>query len=266
NELTRSVAVVGSRSATTYGTAVSADLAAGLSKAGFCVVSGAAHGIDQAAHRGALGGGGDRVATLAVLACGPDRAYPAVHKSLLDHIASVGAVVSEAPPGSAPTKLRFLSRNRIIAGLCRGTVIVEAAVRSGALNTANWTQGLHRPLMGVPGPVTSAPSQGVHELLRSGAATLVTHDADVLEVVSPAGEHVTSPARAEPLRTDDLTLRQRQVLDATPVVRGAAADSIARVAGIGLVEVRAALTRLNAVGLVEFAESGWRLAGGARSA
>src|SRR4029078_13034542 len=123
--------------------------------------------IDQAAHRGALAGG---VSTVAVLACGVDRAYPAAHQRLLDHLADRGAVVSELAPGCAPTRLRFLARNRVIAALTRGTVVVEAAVRSGALNTANWANRLHRTVMGVPGPVTSAPSQGVHQLIRTGAA------------------------------------------------------------------------------------------------
>ena len=165
------VAVVGARSATTYGTDVAAELGAGLARAGATVVSGAAFGIDQAAHRGALAGDGP---TVAVLACGADRAYPAAHQRLLDHLGEHCAIVSEVAPGRAPMRVRFLSRNRIIAALSRGTVVVEAAVRSGALNTASWTSRLNRPLMGVPGPVTSAPSEGVHQLIRSGAATLVT--------------------------------------------------------------------------------------------
>ncbi len=191
-DMTESVAVVGSRSATSYGADVAAELAAVTARAGLCVVSGAAFGIDQAAHRGALAVRGRSVA---VLACGVDRAYPAAHKSLLDHLATEGAVVSELPPGCAPTRLRFLSRNRLIAALTRGTVVVEAAIRSGALNTANWATKLHRPLMGVPGPVTSAPSQGVHQLIRTGAATLVTTGAEVLELVGVAGDHLVEPPR-----------------------------------------------------------------------
>ena len=124
----RAVAVVGSRSATTYGTAVAGDVAACLGGSGVTVVSGAAFGIDQAAHRGALA---VRGATVAVLACGVDRAYPAAHKGLLDYVSELGAVVSELPPGCAPTRVRFLSRNRLIAAMTRGTVVVEAAVRSG---------------------------------------------------------------------------------------------------------------------------------------
>ena len=195
------VAVVGSRSATTYGTDVAAELAAGLARAGSAVVSGAAFGIDQAAHRGALAGDGP---TVAVLACGVDRAYPAAHQRLLDHLAEHGAVVSELAPGCAPTRLRFLARNRIIAALSRGTVVVEAAVRSGALNTASWTARLNRPLMGVPGPVTSAPSEGVHQLIRSGAATLVTRADDVLELTGQMGEHLAEEARAPVSARDGL--------------------------------------------------------------
>lgn len=250
------VAIVGSRSATTYGVQAAADIAADIASSDVAVISGAAFGIDQAAHRGALGARG---CTVAVLACGADRSYPTAHQGLIRHIAEVGAVVSEVAPGCAPTKLRFLSRNRLIAALARGTVVVEAALRSGALNTANWSNGLNRALMGVPGPITSAQSQGVHELLRSGATSLVTSGADVLEVVGAAGDHVQPFARGEERASDRLTLRQRQVLDAVPVAHGVAADSIARTAGIGLVEVRSALARLASLGLAEFTESGWRL-------
>ncbi|MEZ5092195.1 DNA-processing protein DprA [Nocardioides sp.] len=259
--LARSVAVVGSRSATTYGTHVAGEIAAGLARDGQVVVSGAAFGIDQAAHRGALGGGG---ATVAVLACGVDRAYPAAHRALLDHLAEHAAVVAETPPGCAPMQLRFLSRNRLIAALTGGTVVVEAAVRSGALNTANWAARLHRPVMGVPGPVTSAPSEGVHELVRSGAATLVTRAADVLELVGPAGEHLVEARRAPSTARDRLPRRDRQVLDAVPVRQAAATDAIARTAGLGLVEVRSTLERLAARTLVVGSPQGWRLAPDAR--
>jgi DNA processing protein len=251
------VAVVGSRSATTYGTDVAAELAAGLVRAGSAVVSGAAYGIDQAAHRGALAGGGP---TVAVLACGVDRAYPAAHQRLLDHLADCGAVVSELAPGCAPTRLRFLARNRVIAALTRGTVVVEAAIRSGALNTASWALRLNRPLMGVPGPVSSAPSEGVHELIRSGAATLVTRADDVLELTGAMGEHVSEPIRAPTTLRDRLTRAQQQVLEAVPLVNPAPPDSIARTAGLGVVRVRSALDELARSGLVEQLPTGWRLA------
>lgn len=259
--LADSVAVVGSRSATTYGVDVAGELAAGLGANGTCVVSGAAFGIDQAAHRGALASRGP---TVAVLACGVDRIYPAAHKNLLDYIADVGAIVSEVAPGCSPTRLRFLSRNRLIAALTRGTVVVEAALRSGALNTANWADRLHRPLMGVPGPVTSAPSEGVHQLIRTGAASLVTTGHEVLEMVGAAGSHLVTPARGETRPRDRLTLKQQQVLDAVPVSAGAAVDSVARTAGLGLVEVRSALTKLHRLDLVERSGAGWRLSAQAR--
>ena len=250
------VAVVGSRSATTYGLRVAEEIGATAARAGAAVVSGAAFGIDQAAHRGALAVEGP---TVAVLASGADRAYPVAHRALIDHIATVGAVVSEAPPGSAPTRIRFLARNRLIAALGTGTVIVEAAVRSGALNTANWSERLNRVLMGVPGPVTSAQSQGVHQLLRSGAAALVTGGSDVLELVGVAGHHLREDARAPTRARDRLTGRERQVLDGVPVLAPAAADSIARTAGIGLIEVRGTLGRLAERGLVTPTRGGWRL-------
>ena len=145
HELESSVAVVGSRSATSYGADLAASIGAELARADQTVVSGAAFGIDQAAHRGSLAMGGP---TVAVLACGVDRAYPLAHKALLDHLAATGAVVSELAPGCAPTRLRFLSRNRLIAALTGGTVVVEAALRSGALNTANWAGRLNRPAHG----------------------------------------------------------------------------------------------------------------------
>lgn len=258
-ELTTGVAMVGSRSATTYGAAVAGDIAAAVARAGLPVISGAAFGIDQAAHRGAIAAGGT---TAAVLACGVDRPYPTAHRRLLDHIGETGVIVSEAPPGCAPTRVRFLSRNRLIAALAAGTVVVEAAIRSGALNTANWTGQLNRPLMGVPGPVSSAPSQGVHQCIRSGAAVLVTSGADVLELVGAAGEHLVEVPREPPRAWDRLSLRDQQVLDAVPVAQWAPAHSVARSAGIAVLEVMSALTRLSGAGLVTRSPAGWRLAGG----
>jgi len=257
DELPSPVAVVGSRSATTYGATVTAEIAAGLARAGCTVVSGAAFGIDQAAHRGALAGGGP---TVAVLACGVDRAYPRAHEALLDHLGQHGAVVSELAPGRAPMRARFLARNRVIAAMSGGTVVVEAAVRSGALNTAGWSLRLNRPLMGVPGPVTSASSEGVHELIRSGAATLVTRAGDVLELTGSIGEHLPEPPRAPATARDRLTPTQRRVLEAVPLRRPAASDSIARTAGLGVVPVRSALDGLFRRGMVEQLPTGWRLA------
>ncbi|MGB0099326.1 MAG: DNA-processing protein DprA [Nocardioides sp.] len=257
DQLASSVAVVGSRSATTYGADLAADLAAEVARSGRPVVSGGAYGIDQAAHRGALVGGGP---TVAVLACGADRIYPVGHRQLIEHIADTGAVVAETPPGGAPMKIRFLARNRLIATLATGTVVVEAAARSGALNTANWAGRLNRAVMGVPGPVTSAPSEGVHHLIRSGAATLVTSGEEVLEEIAPAGAHLAPEPRGPEHPRDRLEHHQLRVLDAVPLVTGAGVGSIARTAGLAELEVRGTLLDLEGLGMVQEGRDGWRLA------
>ena len=261
DRLTDSTAIVGSRTSTTYGEHVAGEIAAGVARAGHCVVSGAAFGIDQAAHRGALALDQPSVA---VLACGVDRAYPAAHRSLLEHMAQVGAVVSEVPLGCAPLRVRFLARNRLIAGLTRGTVLVEAAIRSGALNTAGWAESLSRPVMGVPGAVTSAQSQGVHDRIRRGAASLVTGPHDVLEVVGGMGDHQQEPPREPERPRDRLTRRHHRVLEAVPVHHPAPLASIAATAGVGLLEVQTALTYLAGRGFVDRTGTGWRLAEAAR--
>ncbi len=262
DRLAGSVAIVGSRSATSYGEEVASGIAAGLGYADVPVVSGGAFGIDVAAHRGADSAGG---ITVAVLACGADRVYPEAHRSALDYLGREHAVVSEAPLGAAPHRIRFLARNRLIAGLSVGTVVVEAAVRSGALSTANWAQRLHRVVMGVPGPVTSATSEGVHQLIRAGGATLVTQGQDVLELVGRPGEHLVPVPRGPEQPRDALTVKQRQVLDAVPVGAGVASDSIARVAGLGIIEVRSVLDKLQQVALVERDGAGWRITEEARA-
>jgi DNA processing protein len=256
DELADSTAIVGSRTSTTYGEHVAREVAAGVARAGHCVVSGAAFGIDQAAHRGALALDEPSVA---VLACGVDRPYPTAHRSLIEHMAQVGAVVSELPLGCAPLKVRFLARNRLIAGLTRGTVVVEAAIRSGALNTAGWAESLSRPVMGVPGPVTSAQSQGVHHLVRRGAASLVTGPDDVLEVIGGIGDHLLEPPREAERPRDRLTRRHHRVLEAVPVHQPAALASIAATAGVALLEVQTALTYLASRGFVVDTGNGWRL-------
>lgn len=250
------IAIVGSRSATTYGAQVAGDIAGACVRAEMCVVSGAAFGIDMAAHRGALAAGGT---TVAVLACGVDRAYPVAHKSLLDHLAATSAVISEAAPGCSPTRIRFLSRNRIIAALASGTVVVEAAIRSGALNTANWAERLGRHVMGVPGPVTSAASGGVHHLVRQGAATLVTGGPDVLELVGAAGEHLLTEPRAPQRPRDRLDDVHRLILEAVPVRHPVGSDAIARTAALGIRQTRRGLERLAGLTLVREVPGGWTL-------
>jgi DNA processing protein len=173
---TTSVAIIGSRAATAYGTHVAAEIASALAARGWAITSGAAYGIDAAAHRGALAAEGT---TIAVLACGPDYAYPRDHGGLLDAIATHGAVVSESPPGALPSRERFLQRNRIIAAMACGAVVVEAASRSGTMATARHVIDLGRSLMAVSGPVTSAVSAGCHELIRDRRAACVTSAGDI---------------------------------------------------------------------------------------
>jgi DNA processing protein len=181
----KSLAIVGARAATAYGTHVATEIAADLASRGWAIVSGAAYGIDAAAHVGALAVHG---VTIAVLASGPDIPYPREHRSLLADITAHGAVISEYPPGSRPTRLRFLARNRIIAALGCATIVVEAAPSSGSMNTARYATQLARPLMAVPGPVTSALSAGCHELISRHDAACVTSAADILAHVSQTPE------------------------------------------------------------------------------
>ena len=190
----------------------------------------------------------------------PTGSIPRPTEQLIDHIAAEGAVVSETVPGGAPMRVRFLSRNRIIAAMSVGTVVVEAALRSGALNTANWAGRLNRSVMGVPGPVSSASSAGVHQLVRTGAATLVTSGEEVLELLGAAGEHVLDVPRGKDRPRDGLSHHQRQVLDAVPVARGAPSISVARVLGLEVDAVHTTLLGLEVRGMVEVDEDGWRLA------
>jgi len=212
----RSVAVVGARSCTAYGERTASEFAAHIAGAGHPVVSGGAYGIDAAAHRGALAAGG---VTVAVLACGVDVAYPSAHTALFERIAELGAIVSEATPGAHPTKPAFLIRNRLIAALAYGTVVVEARLRSGSISTYAHARTLRRSLMAVPGPVDSAESAGAHVLLQDDAQ-LVTSGVDVLRLIAPLGEvDAVEPWR---LRTewDALATLEQQVHEALPA-RGA---------------------------------------------
>jgi DNA processing protein len=249
------VAVVGARAATSYGAHVAAELGSGLADRGCTVVSGAAIGIDGAAHRGALGVEGP---TVAVLACGIDRAYPASHQLLLERIAASGLVVSEYPPGGVPGRHRFLVRNRLIAGLAAGTVVVEAGLRSGAQRTASDALALGRPVMAVPGPVTSAMSVGCHRLIRDGAL-LVTRSDEVLEAVAPIGMHLAEPAPREAGRpTDGLDAAAALVHDALPARVARDTRWLALESGVPIGAVRVALVALERRGLVEHREGRWR--------
>jgi len=246
--VSRSVAVVGSRACTAYGEQVASTIAAGVAERGFAVVSGAAFGIDAVAHRAALAVGG---MTVAFLACGVDRVYPSAHANLLRTITEEGLVVSESPLGGAPTRWRFLERNRLIAAAASATVVVEAAWRSGALSTATRAAGLGRPLGAVPGPVTSAASAGCHRLIRDLAATCVTDADEVAELAGRIGE-VDVPQPVVPARPHDgLDGDDLRVWEALPIRAARPPASIASVAGLAPRQVLGALGRLSLRGLAD---------------
>jgi DNA processing protein len=255
----RSVAVVGSRASTAYGEHVAGELGYQLGERGWTVVSGGAFGIDAAAHRGALAA---EAPTLAVLACGVDRPYPAAHGALFSRIAETGLLVSEWPPGCAPLRHRFLVRNRLIAALTRGTVVVEAAARSGAQATAKRAHRLGRQVMVVPGPVTSAMSIGCHELLRDeeAGATLVASAAHVIEAVGGIGVDLAGPPDKPTGPRDGLSDLATRVLDACPVRAGVSPERLAAIAGCDVLEVLRVLPALELADLVEWTGGGWRLA------
>jgi DNA processing protein len=252
----RSVAVVGARASTSYGDHVAGELAFGLAERGWTIVSGGAYGIDAAAHRGALAAGG---CTVAVLACGIDRPYPAAHAALFDRIADRGLLLSEWPPGSDPHRHRFLVRNRVIAAATLGTLVVEANVRSGARNTLGRARLLSRVLMAVPGPVTSAMSVGCHEEMRQGDVVVVATLAHVLDAVGRLGVDLAPVVRAEESPRDRLTALQQQVLDGVRPRKVLGAEQIAAAVGVSEQDARRTLPALELAGFVTAVDGGYRL-------
>lgn len=252
----RAVALVGCRASSPYGERVAADLASGCAERGITVVSGAAYGIDAAAHQGSLVVGGP---TVAVLACGVDRVYPRGNEGLIERIATVGAVVSEVPPGSSPTRWRFVTRNRLIAALAGATVVVEAGWRSGASITAREAVNLGREVATVPGPVTSSTSAGCHRLLREGAVC-VTDAAEVAELLSAIGECPAPISREIRADHDGLDPVDVRVLDALPVRAAVGVDRLVPAAGLDQVALLASLARLELAGLAVRAGTAWRRA------
>ena len=250
--LERSVALIGARACTPYGERVAAEVAGGVADAGWTVVSGGAYGIDAAAHRATIAAGGR---TVAVLAGGLDRPYPAGNVRLLAAAAQTGALVSEVPVGSVPSRTRFLQRNRLIAALTRATVVVEAAWRSGALSTAGHAAGLLRPVGAVPGPVTSAASAGCHRLLREGAAVCVTDAPEVLELAGggPAPEPMVADVPG-----DGMSPEVRRVLDALPLRSGIRPEALTRASGLSLGDLRSCLGRLELAGYAVQDDGRWR--------
>jgi DNA processing protein len=255
--LARSVAVVGARAATGYGTQVTSDIAYGLAEQEWTVVSGGAFGIDAAAHRAALTAGGR---TVAVLACGVDRPYPAGNAAMFERITEAGLLISEWPPGADPLRHRFLIRNRVIAAATAGTVVVEAAARSGATQTMSRVLALRRPAMVVPGPVTSAMSVGCHELLRRHPdAILVTGAEQVLEAVGRMGEYLLEPTRGPEHRRDQLDDESALVLEAVPGRGTATPEDLVTRCGLPLRTVLRRLSLLELAGLVDRRDNGFAL-------
>jgi DNA processing protein len=238
------VAVVGARACSAYGATVAAELARGLARAGVVVVSGLARGIDGAAHRGAL----DTGTTVAVLGCGVDRDYPRAHRALAASIAARGLIVSEYPPGVEPTPWRFPARNRIVAGLCDATLVVEARERSGALITADLALDEGREVLAVPGEITSLLSKGTNHLLRLGAIP-VTCLGDVLSAVG-VDPVAASPKTVEP---------RLEVVRAAVADAPAGADELVRKTGLPAGVVAAALAELELAGAVVHAEGVYRV-------
>ena len=239
-----SVAIVGARACSSYGRSVARTLGRELAAAGLVVVSGMARGIDSEAHRGALDAGG---VTVAVLGCGIDRDYPAAHRDLASRIVQRGLIVSEYEAGVEPAPWRFPARNRIIAGLCTATVVVEARERSGALITADFALEDGREVMVVPGEITSSVSAGSNALLRLGA-TPVTAAADVLEVYG------IECVVALPESPGGLAGRLLERLAESP----ASIDELARSSGIAPGDVAAALIELELAGRISEGDGVYR--------
>lgn len=238
------VGVVGARACSAYGASVARSLGRDLAAAGLVVASGLARGIDGEAHRGALEAGG---ATIAVLGCGIDRDYPAAHAQLASRIREAGLIVSEYAPGVEPAPWRFPARNRIIAGLSRAVVVVEARERSGALITADLALEEGRDVFAVPGEITSALSAGTNELLRLGAAPL-TCARDVLDRFG------LEPAVRASVQVSSKAAEVLAALEEGP----AGADELARRFGAAANELSIALTELELAGLVTAAEGVYR--------
>ncbi|MBX3090955.1 MAG: DNA-processing protein DprA [Cryobacterium sp.] len=257
-----SIALVGARAATGYGEHVAMEASAGLVDRGYTIVSGAAYGIDGMAHRAALASSGQ---TIAVLAGGVDRFYPSGHEALLTRIVDAGAVVSELPCGAAPTKWRFLQRNRLIAAMSGATIVLEAGWRSGSLNTAGHAAALGRPLGAVPGPVTSAASAGCHRLIREFDAVCVTNADEMAELAPHSGDRERAGATADgsesrsqpPVTASEPSADSVRVSDAMSTRSARLVDDIAARSGLSIATVQSVLGAMQIDGAATERASGW---------
>ncbi|MGA8988227.1 DNA-processing protein DprA [Aeromicrobium sp.] len=252
----RSIAIVGARDCTTYGAECTSDLAADCADAGWTVISGAAYGVDGCAHRGALLMG---ASTAAVLACGVDVDYPRSHAALLARIAEAGVVLSEQAPGESPLKQRFLSRNRLIAAATRGTLVVEAAVRSGSLNTLNWADQLGRTTMALPGPVTSRQSAGAHAAVRAGKAVLVTSGREAVAELSGLGAALDEDPTMPMTDLDRLSPEARTTVDGLDWHTPRQVAEVASIVRLTVRDVRSALSLLERGRIATRVGTGWVL-------
>ena len=259
-----SVALVGSRDPSIYGTEATTHLAAELSRRGYTVISGGAMGIDIAAHRAALTQQGSDLPTIAFMAGGLDRLYPAQNSDALNMIVDRGLIMSEVSVGNTPTRWRFLERNRLIAALARHTIVVEARWRSGALNTARHAMEIGRTLWAVPGQINSPNSVGTNRLLRDGLAQTLTEAADILEYDAAVGfelgtEHESEwDQAASSSALDELTERQGRVWDDLSPRSYRGVDEIAAALGLSARDVMADLFHLGRCGLAESSGTSWR--------
>ncbi len=251
----RAVSIVGSRTSTPYGAGAASDLAAELAGEGWTVISGGALGIDVSAHRGAIDGGGR---TIAVLACGVDVPYPRSNAPILDEISSHHLIVSEFPPGLRPARVRFLARNRLIAALSAGSVVVQGRIRSGSRNTMAWAEALQRICMAVPGPITIAESYTPNQWLRDHRAELVGSGAEILELVGRHGEHLLDIPREPENLLDQLAEPLLTIFEALPARGYRSPGELSVMAGMAVPSCLAALAALEAQGLAEPYEGGWR--------
>jgi len=255
------IALVGARAATGYGEHVTMEASAGLVDRGYSIVSGAAYGIDGMAHRAALASHGF---TIAFLAGGLDRFYPSGHEALLTRIAESGAVLSEVPCGTTPTKWRFLQRNRLIAASSLATIVLEAGWRSGSLNTAGHASSLGRSLGAVPGPVTSAASAGCHRLIRDYDAVCVTNVDEMAELAPIAGRTADAVAESERAAAgrgavpgDPASAEHTRLLDALSARSPRTAADLAARSGLSIARVQSLLGALELDGEVRESERGW---------
>lgn len=259
--LENSIAIVGTRALSAYGHSATRDIVHGLKRWGYTIVSGGALGIDAAAHDAALEAG---LPTVVFAACGPGVTYPRRHQQLFDRIvAAGGAIITEYSPGMAPERHRFLTRNRLVAGLTQATLVIEAAYRSGALSTLRWAQYYHRGTLAVPGPITTAGSVGTNLAIYKGEATMVlnatyVHEAIRLENGLEAEQELADDNKATPLQL--LTRTEMRIYDASPKHHreGLAAEEIARAAALSLQVTVNVLIELQGKGLIQRDGQLWR--------